>query len=85
MEKTRLPAGQFRNILVWVPTQIFAGTWSVDGLILFSPRQISGLYRVASTGGVPVQVTDLGKNSSSTHAFPDFLPDGRHFIRLNRS
>jgi eukaryotic-like serine/threonine-protein kinase len=49
-------------------------------LILFTPKPNSGLFRVPSTGGVSVQATNLGKNSAATHAFPVFLPDGRHFI-----
>jgi serine/threonine protein kinase len=56
------------------------GAWNPGGLILFSPKTNFGLFRVPATGGVPVQATAIGKNSASTHAFPDFLPDGRHFI-----
>ncbi len=35
------------------------GTWNQDGVILFSPHPMDGLYRVSSGGGVPTQVTFL--------------------------
>jgi Tol biopolymer transport system component len=52
------------------------GTWSQDGVILFSPNGTdSGLYRVSSLGGAP---TSLGLDV--TGRWPWFLPDGRHFL-----
>jgi Tol biopolymer transport system component len=56
------------------------GTWSPEGVILFSPRPNGPLYRVAATGGEPVAVTKLENQGS--HRFPWFLPDGRHFLYL---
>jgi eukaryotic-like serine/threonine-protein kinase len=56
------------------------GAWSRDGLILFSPKTNSPLFRVPATGGIPVQATGKNSTSLATHEFPYFLPDGRHFI-----
>jgi Tol biopolymer transport system component len=59
------------------------GTWSRDGVILFTPDAWSGLYRVSSSGGTPLAVTkpDLAQDQVS-HRWPVFLPDGRHFLYL---
>lgn len=57
------------------------GTWNRDGTILFAPGMHAGFYTVAAAGGklVPVLKPDTAK---SEHAFlwPQFLPDGRHFV-----
>ena len=57
------------------------GTWNQDGVILFSPHPLDGIYRISSAGGVPTQVTFLDPAAEeSSHRFPYFLPDGKHFI-----
>jgi len=57
------------------------GTWSKDGVIVFSPGRNTGLSRVAATGGNPEPLTkpDASRGDSS-HRWPYFLPDGRHFV-----
>jgi serine/threonine protein kinase len=60
------------------------GTWNRDGVILFTPTIVGGLYRVPDTGGAPVpvtQVVDAGDNDR----FPEFLPDGRRFLFFRAS
>jgi Tol biopolymer transport system component len=56
------------------------GAWGADGSILFTPTPTSPLYRVPATGGPPVEVTNLRTSGEGSHRFPDFLPDGRHFL-----
>ena len=57
------------------------GSWGRDGTILFAPGSTSALFRVPSSGGAPVPVTKLDrKRHETTHRYPDFLPDGRHFL-----
>jgi len=59
------------------------GTWGPDGTIVFAPGMTSALYRVAATGGQPVPVTKLDASRHETsHRFPSFLPDGRHFLYM---
>jgi Tol biopolymer transport system component len=59
------------------------GTWNAEGVIVFAPAGRGGLYRIAATGGVPVQVTDPDPQLHEvSHRWPWFLPDGRHFIYL---
>jgi len=61
--------------------QGYGGTWSRDGIILFSRGGPSGLFRVPATGGEPVLVSkpDLSKLEGA-YIFPAFLPDGNHFL-----
>jgi serine/threonine protein kinase len=58
------------------------GTWNRDGMILFAPNY-GPLYRVAAAGGEPSAVTTLDPSQQEiSHFFPQFLPDGRHFLYL---
>jgi Tol biopolymer transport system component/DNA-binding winged helix-turn-helix (wHTH) protein len=62
------------------------GTWSRDGVILFNSFDRRGLFRVAATGGEPSPVTTFDASRQDIlHAWPQFLPDGRHFIYLVQS
>ena len=55
------------------------GTWNSKGVILFQLN--SALYQVAADGGSPVPVTQIVQaNQERAHAWPQFLPDGRHFL-----
>src|SRR5262249_44529777 len=71
------------------------GTWNREDVIVFAPgyppnagplqtRPVEAtLVRVSAAGGVPTPVTklDAGRNDL-VHAWPSFLPDGRHFVYL---
>jgi Tol biopolymer transport system component len=61
------------------------GTWNQDDTILFAPSTQVGLFRVAASGGTPVQVTTLDKSRHTTHRWPYFLSDGKHFLYLAAS
>jgi Tol biopolymer transport system component/predicted Ser/Thr protein kinase len=59
------------------------GTWNRDGTIVFAPAPTTALYRVAAGGGKPVPVSKLDASRHETaHRYPQFLPDGRHFIYM---
>jgi serine/threonine protein kinase len=60
------------------------GSWSREDTILFAPTYNGPLYKVAAAGGTPVQVTELDPHEN-THRWPQFLPDGRHFLYFTRS
>jgi len=65
---------------------VIGGSWNRDGVILFTPNNRTPLYQVAATGGQPVPVTRLDRvRGDNTHRYPQFLPDGRHFLFLARS
>jgi hypothetical protein len=62
------------------------GTWSGDGTILFTPDINSPIERVSASGGTPVAVTKLSAAREQTnHRWPQFLPDGQHFIFFSNS
>jgi len=61
------------------------GTWNGDGTILFSPQYRAGLFRVPASGGEPTPVTRLDETTNSSHRWPQFLPDGSHFLYLGIS
>ena len=57
------------------------GAWNKDGTILFSPSLSDGFYRVPATGGKPQQVFKLDETKSErADLWPQFLPDGKHFV-----
>jgi eukaryotic-like serine/threonine-protein kinase len=55
------------------------GSWNRDGTILFAATAVGPLLKLAATGGEPVAVTRR-ETGQTGHVFPQFLPDGRHFI-----
>jgi len=59
------------------------GAWSTTGVILFTPNLTGGLYKVSTAGGVPEPATKFTFSSpSDSQRYPEFLPDGRHFVYL---
>ena len=56
------------------------GAWSAEGTIVFNRIWGGPLYRVSAAGGQANVVTRLDPPRQINHAFPHFLPDGRHFI-----
>jgi hypothetical protein len=62
------------------------GTWNRGGDIVFAPNEASGLARVSSSGGMPSPLTTLDASKAEiSHRWPQFLPDGRHFLYLAMS
>src|SRR5438874_1533594 len=59
------------------------GAWNGEGVIIFEPDWRSPLYRVPANGGAATPLTKLDESrSETTHRWPSFLPDGRHFLFL---
>ncbi|MBP2681674.1 MAG: serine/threonine protein kinase, partial [Candidatus Krumholzibacteriota bacterium] len=62
------------------------GTWNGKGTIVFAPSFNSPLHKVPATGGASVAITRVdGARGENSHRFPQFLPDGEHFIYLSRA
>jgi serine/threonine protein kinase len=55
------------------------GTWNAEGVIVLG-SQNSELWKVSTSGGDRTPVTKLDRPKESTHNWPWFLPDGRHFL-----
>ena len=60
-------------------TRTRGGSWNDEGVILYSRGPTLGIWRVNASGGQPTQVTKVIAQQSY-HLFPQFLPDGHHFI-----
>ena len=57
------------------------GSWNRDGVIVFA--RDNALYRVSAAGGIATALTALDQaHGEISHKFPQFLPDGRHFLYL---
>jgi Tol biopolymer transport system component len=56
------------------------GAWGSSGTIVFAPAPYGPLSKVSASGGAPEAATTLdAKRGQTSHRFPSFLPDGRHF------
>jgi Tol biopolymer transport system component len=85
-------AGKLKRIdVIGSPPQVLAdapagrgGTWNHDGTILFAPTANGPLFKLLATGAEPIAVTRL-ETGQLGHRFPQFLPDGRHFIYFVQS
>ena len=59
------------------------GAWNANDDIIFTPGVNSPIYRVAASGGTPTAITTLDSaRNELSNRWPQFLPDGRHFIYL---
>ncbi len=58
------------------------GSWSPAGVILFDGQITDPLRRVSAAGGIaePVVLEDGRKEGTPGAGWPEFLPDGRHFL-----
>jgi serine/threonine protein kinase/Tol biopolymer transport system component len=56
------------------------GTWGPGGVILFSPTPSAPLLRVSASGGTPVEITKVDAALHTSHRWPFFLPDSKHFL-----
>jgi serine/threonine protein kinase len=62
------------------------GTWSSEGVILFTPETQTPIHRVSAGGGESTPITKLDpSNNETTHRYPVFLPNGRDFLYLRAS
>ncbi len=62
-----------------VPGYLHGAAWNRDGVIVAGMSPDGPLLRLSASGGVPVPATVLEKGET-THRWPQFLPDGRHFL-----
>ena len=58
-------------------------SWNRDGTIIFTPDfSSSPIFRIPAAGGEPAPLTRPESPKQTSHRFPQFLPDGRHFLYL---
>jgi Tol biopolymer transport system component len=59
------------------------GTWSSEGVILFDGRTNDPIRRVSASGGSPTVAMNADASRKEAQvAWPEFLPDGRHYLYL---
>ncbi len=59
------------------------GSWSPAGVILFDGTGKDPIYRVAAAGGVPAVAAQADPSRKESEVgWPEFLPDGRHFLYM---
>jgi eukaryotic-like serine/threonine-protein kinase len=54
--------------------------WNPEGVMLFAPTPGTPIFKISATGGEPAPVTSVHTPQQVGHQFPQFLPDGRHFL-----
>ena len=60
------------------------GSWSKDDVILFAPNISAPIQSIPASGGTPTSVTRFDATKEASHRWPQFLPDGRHFLFMSR-
>ena len=58
------------------------GAWGTGGVIVFSAGPNSPILEVSANGGTPTAITKIDGAQHSSHRWPFFLPDGKHFLYL---
>jgi serine/threonine protein kinase len=58
------------------------GAWGPDGVIIFSAGPSTPLMRVSAGAGTPTRLTKIDPAQHTSHRWPVFLPDGKHFLYL---
>jgi serine/threonine protein kinase len=61
------------------------GTWGANDVIVYTPDFQMALSKVNVQSGTATPATVLDKQKYTTHRWPWFLPDGKHFIFLATS
>jgi Tol biopolymer transport system component/predicted Ser/Thr protein kinase len=77
----KIPAvGGAVQIVAQATTDVRGGTWGPDNTIVFASGT-GPLYRVPAAGG-PATPASVLAPSEGSQRFPQFLPDGRHFLYI---
>jgi eukaryotic-like serine/threonine-protein kinase len=57
------------------------GSWGRRGVIIYSPDAGGPLWRVSADGSGAAPLTDkIYRSDETSHRWPEFLPDGEHFL-----
>jgi eukaryotic-like serine/threonine-protein kinase len=56
------------------------GSWNQDNVIIYEPDYRDTLWKIGAAGGTPVRLTKFETGKHTTHRWPQFLPDGKHFL-----
>ena len=56
------------------------GSWNHENVIIYEPDYRDSLWRIDAAGGTPQRLTKFEGGNHTTHRWPRFLPDGKHFL-----
>jgi eukaryotic-like serine/threonine-protein kinase len=56
------------------------GAWGPENIIIYTPDFRDSLWKINANGGTPERLTKLDPSRHTTHRWPSFLPDGKHFL-----
>jgi eukaryotic-like serine/threonine-protein kinase len=56
------------------------GAWSTKGIVLFAPDFRGPVMQVSDNGGAVTEATQVDLTYHTTHRWPVFLPDQKHFL-----
>jgi eukaryotic-like serine/threonine-protein kinase len=79
LKRVGIDGGSEQTLALNVPTPL-GGTWNREGTILFGQSPAGPIFRISAAGGEPAAATRIEAPQQRGHAFPEFLPDGRHFL-----
>ncbi len=83
LKKVDIQGGPPQNIADFPTTRLGGAGWNSDGVII-TGTDGSPILRVPASGGQLTPVTDLAPGESG-HRWPQFLPDGKHFLYARSS
>ena len=84
LKKVDIQGGPPQNIAD-LPVTLAGASWNSDGVIIASASgTASPILRVPAAGGQTTPITALAPGESA-HLWPQFLPDGKHFLYLRVS
>ncbi|HEV8414713.1 MAG TPA: protein kinase [Bryobacteraceae bacterium] len=79
LKKVDIQGGPPQIIADW-PNSLNGASWNADGIIVGGAvRAGVPILKVSASGGQATPVTALAANESN-HLWPQFLPDGKHFL-----
>lgn len=83
LKKVDIRGGPPQNIAEF-PGTLLGAAWNSDGVIIASTSPTRILVKVPASGGETTPVTALAPGEDG-HRWPQFLPDGKHFLYLRVS
>jgi eukaryotic-like serine/threonine-protein kinase len=85
LKKVDIQGGPPQSIATMPAGRLNGVTTNKDGVVVFASSAAGQpVFRVAAGGDAPVPLTALVKGEGA-HRWPQFLPDGRHFLYLRTS
>ena len=78
----RIDVGAAAPVTICDATLGRGGSWNHDGIIVAAISYNSGISRVPASGGTPTPITTVDNVKYSSDRWPQFLPDGKHFLYI---